>query len=538
MRQRPPNILLILSDQEQHWRNLPRTLVRPGLDWLRESGIGFLNHHVTTVPCGPSRSTIYAGQHTQHTGVLLNPRHDRNMDLPLSMATLGSMLRENGYYTAYKGKWHISAIPQPRPFAQTTADVLEPYGFSEFNLGGDPVGTAWDGFRGDPATASDVANWLLGYSGAKPSDAPWFLAVNFVNPHDVMFFDTGRSAGTGKGASGLQSGRLPAPRGPVYERAWDEPLPRSFFETPRERQPEVHVSAFQRIQRLLGEISNDDLGAWVLLRDYYWNCLRDLDSHVLTVLDALRAAHHDHDTIVIYSTDHGEFAGAHGFREKFTSCYREVMNVPLVVRHPDCLRGTETSALSSAVDLVPTILSFAGLDRGDWMARYPGLTGCDLSDIVGGTENRSERDDRGILLNISTLLDFDRFRFEMDSSGNVREYAVTGDARGAPAPQGRVLMRGLVLDRWKFARYFAVGDHGAVTGWSALSKKFDLELYDLMEDADELSNLAYRPEYKDTVVELSRELDVAISAEIGLDDGSDIVDASCRLSQPRVAASG
>lgn len=107
-----PNVL-IMSDQEQHWSHLPAELHRPGTDWLLGRGMAFEQHHAVTVPCGPSRSTIYTGQHTQHTKVLTNPSCHGSAGMASSVPTLGTMLRAAGYYTAYKGKWHVSVIEPP-----------------------------------------------------------------------------------------------------------------------------------------------------------------------------------------------------------------------------------------------------------------------------------------------------------------------------------------------------------------------------------------------------------------------------------------
>ncbi len=73
-RGRPLNILLICTDQERSWVDLPSALPLPAHEKLLAEGIGFENYHINVSPCGPSRSVIYTGQHTQHTGVYVNGR--------------------------------------------------------------------------------------------------------------------------------------------------------------------------------------------------------------------------------------------------------------------------------------------------------------------------------------------------------------------------------------------------------------------------------------------------------------------------------
>jgi arylsulfatase len=492
------NILLIMSDQEQHWSHVPAELARPGMDWLLERGVAFDQHHVVTVPCGPSRSTIYTGQHTQHTKVLTNPGIGGSGGMSSSTPTIGGMLREVGYYTAYKGKWHVSVIEPADRFSGSTVGALEEFGFAEYTNDGDPVGIPWDGYRQDPAIAADAANWLLGRSGDKPSDQPWLLTVNFVNPHDVMFFDaTGNANDT---VRGMRAPRLPAPYAPLYEKKWDLALPDSFTDDLRAK-PKAQAYMAGIIDNMLGALPHEDEEAWRARRSYYYNCLVDLDQHVHTVLRALVESGHDRDTVVIYTSDHGEAGGAHGLREKLTSLYREIINVPLVIAHPDVAGGTRTSALSSAIDLAPTILSLADVDPQRCERDFAHLHGVDLSPVVVGDAPTSERD--AVLFCMSHAI----------------------PASLDPSPDGvaaRLFLRGIFDGRWKFARYFSANEHHRPVGWAELATRNDLELYDTHADPQELHNIAGDPAHRDKLVELSARLEKLIDAEVGSDDGQDL----------------
>ncbi len=116
-----PNILFICMDQLRSLADVPEKLPLPSLRRLLREGRVFRNYHVHQAPCGPSRSTFYTGQHIQKTGMYTNPVGEfgaysaetpRGVELPKSIPTLGTMLRAQGYYTAYKGKWHLSVINQ------------------------------------------------------------------------------------------------------------------------------------------------------------------------------------------------------------------------------------------------------------------------------------------------------------------------------------------------------------------------------------------------------------------------------------------
>lgn len=147
------NVLLITTDQEQSFVDMPDALSLPARERLRGESTAFRDFNVSTTPCGPSRSVIYTGQHTQHTGMFSNPNVPPHLELPVSIPTLGTMFRELGYYTAYKGKWHLSNLNHGVNFdAQRypqTSDALEPWGFSEFTHDGDHHGIVWEGFKHD-----------------------------------------------------------------------------------------------------------------------------------------------------------------------------------------------------------------------------------------------------------------------------------------------------------------------------------------------------------------------------------------------------
>ncbi|MHC4708096.1 MAG: sulfatase-like hydrolase/transferase, partial [Planctomycetota bacterium] len=104
----PYNILFILTDQEGYFDGYPRGMRLPGHERLMRNGVTFTNHQIASCVCTPSRSVIYTGQHIQHTGCFDNSSLAYSNDLPTDFPNTGNMLRELGYYTAYKGKWHLT----------------------------------------------------------------------------------------------------------------------------------------------------------------------------------------------------------------------------------------------------------------------------------------------------------------------------------------------------------------------------------------------------------------------------------------------
>lgn len=526
---KPPNILLVVTDQERHWLDLPAAVELPGHQKLLARGRGFHQHHVNTTPCSPSRSTIYCGQHTQHTRMISNHGAPPFPEMA-PIKTIGHLLREHGYYTAYKGKWHLSKVPDGANLGYgaypSTRDVLEPFGFSDFNDDGDPHGITWTGFKYDPQTASNAARWLHGRGKALAGQKPWLLAVNFTNPHDVMYFDdTDGAQERSRLVPDYLSPLSSPPQDPLYRKDWDLPLPASYYKDDLASKPWSQRSYVEFCDMVYGRIEPGDERRWRRYQSYYFNCLRDVDRHLLTVLDALDSSGLADNTVVVFTADHGEMAGAHRLRQKGPHMYKENMRVPLIISHPDVQGGRTTEALSSAMDLVPTLLAFAGVP--DVAGRYPGLKGVDLSAAVNDPRGRTVRDSRGILFNYTTPLYIDPAyaRAVMESGGAdwmglIKAALKTG--RPGPRLDHPGLFRGIHDGRYKFARYFKPAEHHIPLDWQTLLAHNELELYDLQEDPDELVNLALKPElHRALLLQLNAKTNALIAQEVGEDLGSE-----------------
>lgn len=513
---RRPDIILIVSDQQRGFPDLPGGLTLPSMDRLRQRGTDFLEHYSPTAPCAPARAVLYTGTHTQINRMVSNPGSGETDDLSPDLPTLGTMLRSAGYRTAYKGKWHLSTIAAGRrgPGFQTARDALEPYGFSDYSYAGDPTGYAWTGFREDRAIAADAIRAL---DSLAMDDQPFFLAVNFVNPHDIMFMDaTGRQSAT-RLVRNLISPLLPAPEVAPYDRRWNLPLPASFSAGLDEK-PASHSAEQTYLDMIYGEMPRDDGAAWQRFQDYYFNCLTDLDTQVGLLLDAIARHPRLSGSIILFTSDHGERGGAHGLRQKGGDIYKENLRVPMIVVHPD-VGSTQTAALSSAIDVAPTLLSMAGLSPADQQSRWPLLRGADLSPSLGNARHRGPRDREGILLNYAV-----RARWSLEATRD-RLMAVAArklPAPGTPRPSGeRVLIRGVHAGQWKFARYFAPENHHRPETLEALRAGNDLELYDLASDPHEMRNLANDPAQAARLVQLNAQTNRLIDREVGDDGGAE-----------------
>jgi len=495
-----PNIVFICMDQLRSLADVPEKLPLPSLRGFARESRMIRNYHVHQAPCGPSRATFYTGQHIQKTGMYTNPGIEfgpydphapRAPELPVGFPTLGTLLREQGYHTSYKGRWHLSVINQKlgKDAFPNSIRALEQYGFSDYNLDGEHSGLTWAGFGHDGVTAAESVDLLERFAAGSTGGKPWFLAVNFVNPHDIMFFD---ARGQGTEVVGLPT--LGTPGTPLYEKDWKFDLPRSYKADDLSTKPAIH-----RPPRPLTE------SQLVAYQNYYFNCIRDVDQHVGTVLGAIARLGFAHNTIVVVTADHGELAGVHhGMLGKGPDIYKETVRVPLLVRHPDT-RGGSTDALAGSIDLVPTLLAFAGLSDAERLQRYPDLHGVNVISVIADAKARTARDERGILFNYGT------------PSGPL---SANGPGNN-PGSNVRGLIRGVFDGRYKFGRYFRLHEHHEPRDWETLLAHNDLELYDTHDDPDEIVNLAFKPDtHKEKILQLNAKVNALIDSEIGIDDGS------------------
>lgn len=526
---RAPNILLIMSDQEQSRADLPSELPLPNHERLLEHSLEFTNYHVTTAPCTPSRSVLYTGQHTKFTGAIANANTPFFTELPRSIPTLGTMMRECGYYTAYKGKWHLGSLgPPPAPedmrYPNKSGALLD-YGFADYSEFGDAVGSTWEGFMRDAEIANDAARWLHQRGRSAGSEQPWLLAVNLVNPHDIMFYASAASQVDGRLDSNYLSPLRGAPLSAPYDRSWEDlMLPANVTAQNLDEQPGVHSRYVEFCDYFYGSMPREDLSLWRNFRSYYFNCIRDVDRHLGTVLDALDTTGLVDNTIVVYSSDHGEMAGAHGFRQKGPFIYKENLRVPLLIRHPDLVGGKQRSEPASAVDLVPTLLGLAG--GADVIARHPQLKGVNLAPAID-TASASERADRGVLFYMGSIMtDFDFFK-DVTTAGLQESFTGWFNARfikgkWMPDFNLRGVMRGSFDGRFRFGRFFGLGEHHTPLDFDTLLEHNDLELYDTAADPGEMQNLARDPlQHAELITQQNSKLNALIEAEIGDDYGAE-----------------
>ncbi|WP_159843304.1 sulfatase-like hydrolase/transferase [Nocardia sp. CY41] len=461
-----PNILVLMTDQERADVVLPSGFTLPARARVEAAGVRFAMHHSPTAPCSPARSAFFTGQHAPATGMTdnvrgndlmgaaLGPLHAWSPDLDTTIPTIGTVLKNAGYRTAYIGKWHLS---EP---VGTDGSALSAYGFDEaYDIlsGGGPN----EGTHADPGVVGNAVDWLRRHGGDRQ---PWMCVVSMVNPHDMMYC-------------------------PRFYRLEDVPehgadVPPNF-ESDLSAKPRVQ-SVWRTMNEAVGGPMPHDVDSalgrtqWRQWGNWYLELLRRTDELMAQVLEALDHSGGASDTVVVRVADHGELGGAHGLRQKGAMIYRENNRVPLVIADPrnPATHGTTTAALTSHIDLVPTLAALAGIDA----ATGSPLTGKDLTPVLADP-TRSLRD--AIL--------------------------VTSDAEssGGRAPGVKYCLRGAITPRYSFARYSTPRD---IAGSRA---DFEYELYDRQEDPHEMRNLAHNGGAAELVEEMNDLVDSLVTRELG-----------------------
>ena len=520
---RRPNILMIVTDEQRYNIPRPEGFALPQQERLAASGVVFENYYAASAQCSSSRSVMYTGQHVPHTQIYDNDNMPYIRPLDPTLGTVGTMLRAAGYYCTYQGKWHLSRAYRDSSDARSTTDALEPYGFSEWNDWGDIDGGAWAGLKVDPVIAGQAARWLRSRQPIVASEQPWFMAVNFVNPHDIMSFDYG-----GRPAVQLPEGLAhavvakPPANVPIYQKSWSFEVASTLHDDLSGAAPAVREYA-ALMDNVFGAVTDDQ--RWYDGMNFYLNCLRDVDRHVGIVLDALEASGEADHTMVVFVSDHGDMVGSHGLRQKGNLVYDENFHVPLIVRHPDVSGGTTSPALVSAVDLVPTMLEVAGIDAAEAATAYPQLHGSSILTAMAGGSIRE-----GVLTAVESVATLDADFWHHFADPGVAARIQEGSLR--PDWSKRGFLRGYTDDRYTFGRYFSPLEPNRPTTLDSLFTDNDVVLYDRLSDPGESVNLASSVAHRDVVVRYHAKLEALISSEIGDDTRSWVTEQPQLLGWP------
>jgi choline-sulfatase len=518
----PPNILLVITDQQRHPRHWPQD---PG--WLAElmpneaelarTGLTFTNAFCNTAMCSPSRATLLTGRYPAEHGVELTltaadlypdprnaaasaattahilrrseaparrvlsqfargalrigPRSGNEPVLPPAIANLATLLREAGYAVAYKGKWHLTHPSGEGDLLSgwTEADaarINRDYGFADWEAPDAGENASAEHFGGGNAGLG--AGWDEVYTaqaeawlGRSELPEPFCLVVSLVNPHDVL----------GYPASYLRGG---------YSAEEFADLGVGLPPTAHEdlgTKPAVHALARIGMTAYLGPLRGRR--AQLDYVNFYAHLHRVVDRKLGRILGALGDADDPGSlrarTVVVRCSDHGEMGLAHGgLRQKMFNAYEETINVPLVVSSPALFsRKRETDALASLVDVLPTVVRLSGGDPP------VNLRGQDLTPVIAAAGEVDGELAGRAGVDLSPVLDHpapapsvqDAIHFTFD------DHQAGTAMQEAPGQPNRI--RAIRTRNAKYALYYDPGGR----------ERPEYELYDLERDPLERLNL-------------------------------------------------
>ena len=520
---RPPNIVLIITDQQRaprHWPEEPGWLeaLMPNDAALARTGLTFANGFCNTAMCSPSRATLFTGRYPAEHGVdltltaggtkpdprntpavastmagilkrkeapanrvlggfargalRLGPKAGGEPVLPTDMPNMATLLADAGYAIGYKGKWHLTH-PQSGSellggWGAEDERILErDYGFAGWEAPDAGENTKAENFGG--GNAADGRGWDQVYARESVEwltreelPEPFCLIVSLINPHDVL----------GYPASHMRGGYAPDEfddLGVEVPSTIDEDL---------SNKPSVHSLMRMGMAAYLGPLR--DRCAQTDYVNFYAHLHRVVDRKIGQIVDALGDAGDPGSlrsrTMIVRCADHGEMGLSHGgLRQKMFNAYEETINVPILFSNPVLFpNGSRTGALASLVDLVPTFLSLAG-------AEGPAdLRGEDLTPVLASAADPAREPLRRVEADLSGLADHPapapsvrdavHFTFDDHQAGTMSQ-----DAPGQPNRVRAVR----TADGRKYAFYFDPKGQKAT----------EYEMYDLSKDPLEVENM-------------------------------------------------
>ncbi|MBX3141531.1 MAG: sulfatase-like hydrolase/transferase [Trueperaceae bacterium] len=338
-----PNLLLVITDQQRADTVMPGgPCLTPNLQRLAAEGARFERCYAANPICSPSRASLFTG-HLPHSHGVTDVTHAvpaPEAELRPGMPFWSRELARAGYRTGYFGKWHVERTER-----------LEEYGFQEYETELRLVGV--QEHRGELARSLRVSqpgyrdllvagvtearadqtreHALIGrgvefIERARPGE-PWALVVSTEAPHDPYI----------------------APR--EYFERYDPaaiPEPPSFAD-PMTDKPAI----YRRIREAWWGLAWDD---FAFATACYRALCSMLDDQVGRLLAALDATGQAEDTLVVFTSDHGDYLGAHGLLFKGVPAFEEAYRVPLVMRGPGVAAGVSVSGPVSLLDLPRTLV--------------------------------------------------------------------------------------------------------------------------------------------------------------------------------------
>jgi len=273
----------------------------------------------------------------------------------------------------------------------------------------------------------------------------------------------------------------------------------------------------------LGEIPVGADAMWNSYYNYYLNLIHDNDRNIRGVMDALSALHLWQSTVVFRTADHGELGGSHGgLRGKGPLPYEQETHVPAVIVHPEYPGGRNCHALTSHIDLIPTLAGLTNTDKKFREAAVAGLPGHDFSSLLAAPDKAPAGAIReGVLFNYVGLQTVDALYMIRVCRDIAKGRFAPPFTEAKPDMTGRGFISFTFDGRYKFARYYAPDDFNTPETVEALLANNEIELFDLQNDPEEVKNLGVEVEAnKELIMRMNDLLNRMLAREVSVRDNS------------------
>jgi arylsulfatase A-like enzyme len=408
-----PNIIYIFTDQQTASALScagNNELKTPNIDRLAKEGIRFNNAYCSSPLSTPSRASMFTGVVSSNTQMFVN---GSELDKHIRPKTLGVLLKSNGYDCAYGGKWHVS-----KEFSNS-----DEWGFRVFNKADDKL----------------LVKSSVDYLNEK-HDKPFFMVASFTNPHNICEYARGEA---------MPNASI------VHSKLSDCPQLPGNFGIPL-LEPDA-IRAEQKENSKLYPSMNFTDNDWRMYRDTYYRLVESVDKQIGEIISTLEKNNLMNNTIIIFSSDHGDGTGAHKWNQK-SVLYEEVVNVPLIVRLPGAKNAGQVKSqlVNNGLDFFATV--------------------CDYSETKMPAERLGK--------SLRPILE------QKDFKKDLHPFVVTE----------------------------TLFDRGTTYGWMVRTQKFKYivyskgvlreQLFDMHKDRAEMHNLAYENEFKSEIVKFRKELEL------------------------------
>ncbi len=347
-----PNILFLMCDQMQK-KSLQEALT-PNFDSLVKDSVYFNNAYTTNAVCSPARASLMTGLLPHNHGVI-SVTHTMDSDqcrIREVYPHFAISLKENGYNTGYFGKWHVDQEEDPTKFGWDIAlnyntqknkskGIDEYYDikyYSEDTGYNKSIFYAVKNSEEDrpdmKAAVEDAKSFII---NQKTNDRPWICFVSLTQPHDPFvcmknYYDQ------------YEDLNINIPDN------WEDDL---------KNRPNV----YKRAKSIWDQFSKEDK---IKAKRCYLASISEIDHHFGTLINYLKQNRQYDDTVIIFTTDHGEHMGAHGLFCKNFCAGEEVYNIPMIIKGKDYPKATVSNARVGLHDLCQTILSISGCDNFEY----------------------------------------------------------------------------------------------------------------------------------------------------------------------------